>query len=109
MKCSKCGCEKPFNPPNWKKLTEGHFRTYEISNAVYNPYYESEPYWALCPECYREMFQGLTKYKDRTSKETVEYKQEYFTSSTADYNNQPTITVKAKNSKDAIAYINILK
>ena len=101
-RCSKCGIEAPFNPPNWIKLTESHITTYTITNAIYNTgHSESNPYWLLCPKCYREMFSGLKRYKTRTESKIIEDSPNYFTESTADYQNQETINI---NSYGNITY-----
>lgn len=96
--CSKCGCEMPFNPPNWVRLTEGHFRTYEIEPAILNiGYSESAPYWAFCPDCYKELFMGLTKYTDITAIETKPHKVEWVTSSSADYRDENVLHIDASD------------
>lgn len=109
-KCSKCGCEMPFNPPNWVRLTEGHFRTYEIEPAILNiGYSESKPYWAFCPDCYKELFMGLTKYTDVTAVETKPHKVECVTSSIADYKDVNVLHVDASDwATGDTVYINNL-
>ena len=94
MKCSKCEREMPFNAPNWVKLKEDNFLTYKIENAVTRSY--GEPYWTLCPECYEELFTGLQKYITKTTI-SIEEIDNHFTKSTADYYEQPTITVKSNH------------
>lgn len=108
MKCSKCGVVMPPNPPNWVKLTEGHFRTYEINDGVWKDYIESAPYWALCPQCYEDIFIGLNRYVDRTIIETKPKKLENITSSTADYWEQEPLVIKANDfiNKESAIYIN---
>lgn len=105
-RCSRCGVEAPFNPPNWIKLTESHITTYTITNTIYNTgYTESEPYWLLCPSCYHKMFSGLRRYKTRTESKIIEDSPGQFVVSTADYQNQETINI---NSNGDITYpINI--
>ena len=107
MKCSKCGVQAPFNPPNWKKLVEHSCTTYTINDAMLKVgWFDSDPYWILCPDCYQEIFEGLTKFKDRTKVETVDFKPAYFTKSTADYINQPTLKINATKFNNGETYIN---
>lgn len=86
----------PFNASNWKKLVEDNFLTYGVSDALYKNYTESKPYWALCPDCYEELFSGLRKYVTRTTTEIKEI-DNCFTKSTADYYEHEPIVINANS------------
>ena len=106
MECSRCHKKAGINTLNWKKLEEHSCTSYTIENAIIRNYVESKPYWILCPRCYEDLFSGLTRYKDRTETKTIRDNTTYFTSSTSDYADQPTIVVKANTPTSTIAYIN---
>ena len=99
--CSKCGAEAPFNPPNWIKLTESHITTYTTRHAILHVgCVESEPYWLLCPKCYKKIFKGLTRYKDKTTTEIIDATPDSFTKSTGDYYNEKPLTIKMDHYVD---------
>lgn len=82
---------------NWVKLTEGHFKVYDIIPLGSN---YSSAYWALCPNCYNNIFCGLTKYRNVEKTEVKEIEQKNIIDCEADYKDLPTFSTDlTKESK----------
>ena len=72
MKCSYCGEEDNLAVTGWKKLIVQDLGVKAIP-AVYNVnYHKSEPYYILCPACYKSLFISTRPMIDQVMIKTIE-------------------------------------
>lgn len=87
----------PSIAQNWVKLTEGHFKVYDVIPLGGNC---GSAYWVLCPNCYNNIFCGLIKYRNVEKTEVKEIEQKIITDCEADYKDLPALLIDlTKESK----------
>jgi hypothetical protein len=72
MKCSYCGDDNNFNITGWKKLVVQDLGIKSIPAVYYINCAKSEPYYILCPTCYKNLFMSTRPMIDQIITKTVE-------------------------------------